>query len=189
MNCNCHSDNCKAKVPPVYIVLYRGDSSDFAGNQQVYCEVKLPEGMSKDGLKAHFRFLDFAQDFEEIPDDGKLVLVFPKEKTAQFPLGAMDATLALEDAQGRVRTIANRIHVVVTNSVSEAYDNEDEQAITVIVSGGTGVTPEQLDNAVKEVKASLSDVAFDMECNDWDFRKIVAKVITAFGGTVENEND
>lgn len=124
---------CQPMIPPAYIVLFRGDDSDFVGNQSIY--ITLDTELSLEGCKAHFRFLDFTQDFDEIPEDKKLLLVFPKDKTAKFPLGAMDASLTLEDSLGRIRTASNRIHIVVTNSVNEAYCSEDPQAITVIMSG------------------------------------------------------
>ena len=118
-----------------YIVLFRGDDSDFVGNQQIL--LKLETELDLTGCKAHFRFLDFKQDFDEIPADKTLELVFQKAQTAKFPLGAMDAELWLEDSTGKRRTVANRIHVVVTNSVKQAYDNDDPQAITVVITSGS----------------------------------------------------
>ena len=118
-----------------YIVLFRGDDSDFVGNQQIF--LKLETELDLTECKAHFRFLDFKQDFDEIPADKTLELVFPKASTANFPIGAMDAELWLEDSTGKRRTVANRIHVVVTNSVKQAYDNDDPQAITVVITSGS----------------------------------------------------
>ena len=118
-----------------YIVLFRGDDSDFVGNQQIL--LKLETELDLTGCKAHFRFLDFKQDFDEIPTDKTLELVFPKSSTANFPIGEMDAELWLEDSIGKRRTVANRIHVVVTNSVKQAYDNDDPQAITVVITSGS----------------------------------------------------
>lgn len=173
--------NCPSwKVPPVYIVLFKGDSSDFTGNQEII--VKIDTQLSLTGCKAHFRFLDFEQDFNEIPSSKELSIVFPKDKTAKFPLGAMDATLTLEDSTGRIRTASNRIHIVVTNSVNEAYNNEDPQSITVVVSGGKVKWSD-----ISEKPIGSSDV-FDMECSDWDFRKVVAKLWKSFSGSVINED-
>ena len=116
-----------------YIVLFRGDDTDFAGNQEI--KIKLETEMSLEGVSAHFKFLDFEQDFDTIPEDKELRLVFPANVTKQFPIGSMDAELYLVDERRKRRTIANRIHIVVTQSVAEAYDNTDPQAITVSVSG------------------------------------------------------
>lgn len=126
----------RSKVPPVkpqYIVLFKGDDSDFQGNQSV--DIVIDTELDTTGMKAHFRFMDFVQDFDSIPENKTLSLVFPNAKTSEFPLGAADATLRFEDASGKFRTVSNRIHIVVTNSVPEAYDNEDSQSITVTVKG------------------------------------------------------
>jgi hypothetical protein len=120
-----------------YIVLFRGDDTDFAGNQEI--KIKLETKMSLEGVSAHFKFLDFEQDFDTIPEDKELRLVFPANVTKQFPIGSMDAELYLVDKRRKRRTIANRIHIVVTQSVAEAYDNTDPQAITVSISN-SGIT-------------------------------------------------
>ena len=120
-------------IKPQYIVLFKGDDSDFQGNQSV--DVVIDTELDTTGMKAHFRFMDFVQDFDSIPENKTLSLVFPNAKTSEFPLGAADATLRFEDASGKFRTVSNRIHIVVTNSVHEAYDNEDSQSITVTVKG------------------------------------------------------
>lgn len=120
-----------------YIVLFRGDDTDFTGNQEI--AIKLETEMSLEGVSAHFKFLDFEQDFDTIPEDKELRLVFSAEVTKQFPVGSMDAELYLVDGRRKRRTIANRIHIVVTQSVAEAYDNTDPQAITVSISG-SGIT-------------------------------------------------
>ena len=142
-------------IPPAYIVLFRGDDSDFVGNQSIY--ITLDTELSLEGCKAHFRFLDFTQDFDEIPEDKKLLLVFPKDKTAKFPLGAMDASLTLEDSLGRIRTASNRIHIVVTNSVREAYCPEDTQAITVIMSGDKFLKDAEVSGDGKTLTITKSD--------------------------------
>jgi len=155
-----------------FFILYRGDDSDFTGNQEIIIELQTTLVLT--GCKAHFKFLDFKQDFNTIPADKKLHLVFPKASTAKFPLGAMDAELWLEDSNQKRRTVANRIHVVVTQSVGEAYDTSDPQAISVVITNGVRIF-------------SQSDV-FDMECSDWQFRKALAKLWTAIGGKVENND-
>ena len=166
MNC------CKHK----YFVLYRGDSSDFPGNQELIVEINTTRDLT--GCSAHIEFQGFRQDFDEIPADKKLHLVFPSGSTKQFALGASDAKLWLTYGVGtdeKTRTVENRIHVVVTNRVDEAYDNDDPQAITVTISGG-GWHP--------FTEANI----FDMECNDWQFRKVVAKLWETLGGKVLNND-
>jgi len=191
--CACGADAANM-VKPVFIVLFRGDDSDFQGNQDI--EVKVETDMDLTGIKAHFSLLSFRQDFDTIPDDRTLRLTFGADETRKMPLGSFDATLWLEDTNGNRRTVSNRIHVVVTNSVREAYENESAQAVTVVVSGAAnfvktvnGVKPDADGNVDVNVKPlTVSDV-FDMECNDWDFRKVVARMWSAFGGKVVNGGD
>lgn len=188
--CACGPDATNM-VKPVFIVLFRGDDSDFQGNQDI--EVKIETEMDLTGIKARFSLLSFRQDFDTIPSDRTLRLTFGAEETRKMPLGSFDATLWLEDANGNRRTVSNRIHVVVTNSVREAYENESAQAVTVVVSGVAnfvktvnGVKPDADGNVNVSMKPlAVSDI-FDMECNDWDFRRVVARLWTEFGGKVVN---
>ena len=120
-------------VKPTYLVIFKGDDTNFPGNQEI--EIVIDTEMDLTGLKAHFRFMDFTQDFNEIPENKKLSIVIPHDKTSAFPIGASDATLFLEDQSGKIRTVSNRIHIVVTNSVHEAYENEGTQSVTVTVKG------------------------------------------------------
>lgn len=117
-----------------YLIIFRGDDTDFEGNQNI--DITLSSELDLSDKKAHFKFLDFVQDWEAIPDDKVLHLKIPNAQTSKFPVGAMDAKLWLEDSQGRVRMVDNRIHIVVTDRVDEAYDSKDPQAITVVISGG-----------------------------------------------------
>lgn len=123
---------CDVVNRPAYIVLFKGDDSDFTGNQTI--EIDINTELDLTGFKAYFRFMDFEQAFNDITSK-KLELVFPNSQTSRFPLGAADASLVIVDDLGKRRTVNNRIHIVVTNSVMEAYANEDPQAITVSVSG------------------------------------------------------
>lgn len=160
------------KVQHTYLVLFKGDDSDFIGNQNIV--LNLETDLDLTGCKAHFKFLDFAQDFTEIPEDKQLELVFPKAQTAKFPLGAMDAELWLEDSTGKRRTVSNRIHIVVTNSVPEAYNNEDTQAITVtIASGSGGIDPTKILEGVTMETNTLVKI-----------REAIQTIGTALGATV-----
>ena len=137
MNC------CKHK----YFVIFRGDDTDFPGNQELVIEIDTTRDLT--GCSAHFSFQGFVQDFAEIPADRKLRLVIPNSETCKFALGAADARLWLTNGQ-KIRTVENRIHIVVTNRVEEAYDNDDPQAITVTISGGGGGSTVVLDDTVTE---------------------------------------
>lgn len=150
MNC------CKHK----YFVIYRGDSSDFPGNQELIIEIETERDLT--GCSAHFQFQDYRIDFDSIPADKKLRLIFPSSETKKFTLGSSDAKLWLTyvtDAATKTRTVENRIHIVVTNNVSEAYDNDDPQAITVTIKG-TDLTWENIKdkpNLVKSVNGKSPD--------------------------------
>ena len=161
MNC------CKHK----YFVIFRGDDTDFPGNQELVIEIDTTRDLT--GCSAHFSFQGFVQDFAEIPADRKLRLMIPNSATSGFTLGAADARLWLTNGH-KIRTVENRIHIVVTNRVEEAYDNDDPQAITVNISSGWHPFSDE-------------DV-FDMECSDWEFRKVVARLWETLGGKVKNND-
>lgn len=164
--------NTKAKVQHTYLILFKGDDSDFIGNQNIVLNINTDLDLT--GCKAHFKFLDFAQDFNEIPENKQLELVFPKSQTEKFPLGAMDAELWLEDSEGKRRTVSNRIHIVVTNSVLEAYNNEDTQAITVTIeSGSGGIDPTKILEGVTMETNTLIKI-----------REAIQTIGTALGATV-----
>lgn len=165
-----------------YIVLFSGDDSDFVWNQNV--SVQLVTDADLTGFKAHFSFMNFRQDFDTIPEDKKIVLTFPACATKDFPIGCRDAELWIEDPNGKRRTVSNRIHVIVTRSVDEAYSTGDDQTISIGIINSAG--PTEWNNIVKPFTPE-TDV-FDMECNDWEFRKVVAKIFESLGGKVVNND-
>ena len=117
---------------PVYIVLFRGDDTDFVGNQEIIVKITTERDIS--GCKAYFKYMGNIQTFDEIPEDKELHLVFSREQTKEMPLGTWDAELYLIDENGKRMTVNNRIHMLVTNSVREAYFPDDPQAISVVIS-------------------------------------------------------
>ena len=56
------------------------------------------------------------------------------EQTKEMPLGTWDAELYLIDENGKRMTVNNRIHMLVTNSVREAYFPDDPQSVSVVIS-------------------------------------------------------
>ena len=117
---------------PVYIVLFRGDDTDFVGNQEIIVKITTERDIS--GCKAYFKYMGNIQTFDEIPEDKELHLVFSREQTKEMPLGTWDAELYLIDENGKRMTVNNRIHMLVTNSVREAYFPDDPQAVSVVIS-------------------------------------------------------
>ena len=117
---------------PVYIVLFRGDDTDFVGNQEIIVKITTERNIS--GCKAYFKYMGNIQTFDEIPENKELHLVFSHEQTKEMPLGTWDAELYLIDGNGKRMTVNNRIHMLVTNSVVEAYCPDDPQAVSVVIS-------------------------------------------------------
>lgn len=117
---------------PVYIVLFRGDDTDFVGNQEIIVKITTERDIS--GCKAYFKYMGNIQTFDAIPENKELHLVFSSEQTKEMPLGTWDAELYLIDENGKRMTVNNRIHMLVTNSVREAYCPEDPQAVSVVIS-------------------------------------------------------
>lgn len=181
-----------------YIILFKGDDSDFTDNQTI--EVKLDTTLDLTNCKATFKFLDYVQTFDSIPATKILTLTFPADQTKLWSLGSFDAEMWLTDANNRRRTVANRIHIVITKSVKEAYESEDTQAITVNFSGGgcswdkitnkpESFPPSEHTHPWDEVTGPLTqNDVFDMECSDWQFRKVCARLWTELGGKVENND-
>ena len=117
---------------PVYIVLFRGDDTDFVGNQEIIVKITTERNIS--GCKAYFKYMGNIQTFDVIPENKELHLVFSHEQTKEMPLGTWDAELYLIDENGKRMTVNNRIHMLVTNSVREAYFPDDPQAVTVVIN-------------------------------------------------------
>lgn len=115
--------NCK------YITLYRGDDSNFEFNQKVTLVIKTELDLS--GCSAHFSLFGVQQDFETIPSDKTLELVFSSADTAKFPLGMANGKMWLTDSEGRIRTVSDSIHFCITKDVEKAYGDSSEQTITV----------------------------------------------------------
>ena len=159
-----------------YFVIYRGDDTDFPGNQELVIELKTDRDLS--GCKAHFSFQGYKIDFDKIPEDKRLSIVFPSKETKNFSIGHSFASLRITHGEGdnlKVLTLSNSIDILVTNNVHEAYDNYSPKAITVAISGGGchSLTDEDI---------------FDMECNDWNSRNVVAILWKNLGGKVLNND-
>ena len=96
----------------VYLEIFKGDDSGFEKNQRV--NLKLDTNFDLGGCKAHFKFYDYVQDFDEIPADYMLPLVFPSSETSKFPLGMGYAKVWLTDPNGAIHSVSNYMRVKVT---------------------------------------------------------------------------
>ena len=140
---------------PVYIVLFRGDDTDFVGNQEIIVKITTERNIS--GCKAYFKYMGNIQTFDEIPQDKELHLVFSREQTKEMPLGTWDAELYLIDENGKRMTVNNRIHMLVTNSVREAYFPDDSQAVSVVISANKYIEDAEVSTDGKTLTLTKKD--------------------------------
>lgn len=101
------------------LVLFRGDDSNFALNQSITIQLDIDADISN--CTVHFAFLGFDKILE-LDDEMCAKLVFKSEETKVMPPGIFDAVIYLIDADGRRRTVSNRLAIKVTSNVAEAYD-------------------------------------------------------------------
>lgn len=106
------------------IAIFKGDDTNFEGNRKLYIDIQTEADLSDVVLT--FSFLGTKKEFEGLPSDGMIEISFSKEETSKFPLGLSFATLTAEDLDGKVRTIDNRIGILVTNDVRLAYNGDNE---------------------------------------------------------------
>ena len=115
---SCHPiENAEDKTTK--IIIFKGDDTDFLGNQKI--RITIDTKLDISNCSAHFRFLNYEKEWDRIPEEKTLDIVFSAEQTGMFPLGIANATLWLVDNHNKKRTIANRIQIVVTQFVDKAY--------------------------------------------------------------------
>lgn len=117
-----------------YFVIYKGDDTDFIENQ--YLVVQLSTDIDLEGATATFSFLGFSQEIYPIPSDKMLKITIPHSVTAKFPIGFADATVTITNRSNKIRTVTNSIPIKVTQSVDEAYNPSNPNAISVTLSNG-----------------------------------------------------
>lgn len=108
------------------IAIVRGDDTNFAGSPPI--EIVISSELDLTGCKAHFKFLDFQQDFDEIPENRTLNVVIPHDTTKDFPIGFQHAKVWVDKTTGEgsaqttlIRTLENKILVLVTNNLKISY--------------------------------------------------------------------
>lgn len=115
------------------IIVFRGDDTDFVGNREIIIHICTERSL--EGCSAYFKLLDYERNFDTIPEDGNISIVLSGDVTKNFPVGIANGELWLIDENGRKRTLANRLHFIITNCVEEAYCGCDPQRIGVTVFG------------------------------------------------------
>lgn len=117
-----------------HFVIYKGDDTDFMEDQ--YLVIQLSTDIDLEGATATFSFLGFSQEIYPIPSDKTLKITIPHSVTAKFPVGFADATVTITKSNNKIRTATNSIPIKVTQSVDEAYNPSDPNAISVTISNG-----------------------------------------------------
>ena len=116
-------------------VIYKGDDTDFRGSPGFTLKVVTSSNLNLSGCTVEVEVLGYRKSFPASAT-GELVcpFAFTAAETQRMPLGIHAATVRVFDSKGRVRTINNSIRVKVTNSVHEAYGNDDPQEVTFAIS-------------------------------------------------------
>lgn len=112
------------------IQIFRGDDTDGLGYQSI--QGKITTTLDLTGCRAVFRYLGFTQEFDPIPENGRITITIPASKTSKFPPGLGYASLRVYDSEGKVRTFTNRIPVFVTVYAPSECGGEFE----VVFNGG-----------------------------------------------------
>lgn len=102
-----------------YLVLFRGDDSNFELNQKLYVAVETEVDIS--GCSLFFSMMGVTKELI-LNKDGLAEISFSSEETKYMPIGIFDASMYLIDKDGRRRTLSNKLAVKVTTNVAEAYD-------------------------------------------------------------------
>jgi len=109
------------------IYIYKGDDTDFADERTITIDLT---GSSFDftGYSAEFELRGVRKQFSDI-SSGTVSIVLSAADTRHLSLGKQYASLKLFDADGRVRTVANRIPFDVVSYTD--FSEEGEYAISV----------------------------------------------------------
>ncbi len=117
-----------------YFVIYKGDDTNFVDGQSLAIEIVSDIDLT--GMQARFYLLDFSKYFKSIPSNNTLNIVMSHYDTMEFPTGFAMGTVVLITPDNKMRTVTNSIPIKITNSIEEAYDNMNPNAITVRISSG-----------------------------------------------------
>ena len=114
------------------IGIFRGDDTDAFSYQTIVGTINTDLDLT--GCKAVFRYLGFSMEFDPIPEDKKLTIVIPADKTKKFPPGLGYASLRVYDSEGRLKTFSNRIMVFVATKTPMFGSDEFEVDFNVRAS-------------------------------------------------------
>lgn len=151
------------------ILIYRGDNSNALGLQTINLKIKTELDLT--GCTLFFKFLDFEESFTEFSEnetEQQFIISIDSETSFSFPLGLQHAVVYITDKDGRRRTLANDILVLVTDDLKTAYDISND--IDVVI-------PSDYRNA-------LIGTEFDEGSTIRELRKFVGKIGKTLGADI-----
>lgn len=132
------------------IVIFRGDDSNFVSDDTISLQICTEIDLTN--CKAHFEFLGYTMDWDTIPSDNILYLKFSKDVSKEFPLCSAFGCLWIENADGLKRTLNNRILIMITNKIDDAYKSTvvvKDSSATVLTQDGIFYIPVLLKDGVQ----------------------------------------
>lgn len=160
------------------LVVYKGDDTAGEFGRHLQFTIKAMEGMSLEGCTARFTVHNIEKTWTDITPGQKVEIVYTHDETAGMPVGAAYGVFRIIDRNGCIRTFEDSIPFLVTDDIRQVYPCSS--SVTVIVG--------QLVKWGDIQKPFTSEDEFDMLCSDWKFRKCVARLWKAMGGSVINDD-
>lgn len=97
------------------ITLRQGDDSNALGRET---KITLDTDLDLSGFRAVFQLGDFRQEFTDITSK-ELLIVIPRDASANLPVGELDGALKIYDANGLALTVADEIKFLIEEKVVE----------------------------------------------------------------------
>lgn len=168
-----------------YLVLYRGDDTDFNGGVGFSFVIDVPLA-SMEGYEIEFKFLDkvtYVSNFYKV-DEGRFQfsVQFTHEETLKFPYCWQKASITMiqkskaEGEPDKRRTVSNDVLVHVSGDLQEAYDSS-KNAYNITVQPGS-------------IFGALTGITFDLNASLEERMDQIAKIFSRGGAQViEREPD
>lgn len=179
------------------LTLYRGDDTGGQIGKELKLKFYCDPEISMANVAVTFDFLGITHTWNDVSSGDTLTVFISHTQSKALPLGRLYAKLYGTDSSGKIRHFANRIPIEVTTDLNRVYgsDGLDTQDIHVYASVSwdsitgkpTTFAPSAHTHSWSDiVKPLTSENVFDIECSDWQLRKVCASLWQALGGKVEN---
>jgi len=178
------------------LTIFKGD--DTGGTVGKVISIRVDSDIPLADYVLTFSYCGVTRTFTNLVSGDTIEILFTHAETSTFPIGVNLATITITDDSGRIRTLANTLRIKVTENIAECYGVSSSQTqihIKISVSWNnitgkpTTFPPSVHSHTWGQVaKPFTQDNVFDMECEDWAFRKIVADVFSQLGGKVINND-